>query len=413
MHPDAERINSYLDGELGPAERAAVEKLLVEDSAARELFAELRQLQSGLRELPQHTLPPGFADEVMRAAERLMLLGPGESELTPAAQEAADRPAPAPRAAVRNLWSSPAWFVSGAAAAVLLMLGLGFFRNSEEPTQVDSNPTSAIATDVETDTPREPVEEPTAPPPSVAVTPGPSPEAVNAEPTTPDEPMPPDDEPRIANDNPPSPTTPKNAAPFENSVVEPAPPPVRQRPPYGWVVWANVDMQSIREGHFDRLLVKSGITISNAVDPDVLEKGGEDVIYAEATPELLNDAFMAMYENKGVYRGTMMQYSLGVFHEPTLWSEILDAVNPVVDGSRAVHITPDVVPARPLPLEQVNAETVKQYDDIVPLEAGATDEAPRKPQVDDGLVRAVFILHPLPAGAAAAPEQADAPATTP
>lgn len=399
MHPDAERISSYLDGELGPAERAEVEKLLVEDRSARELFAELRQLQTGVRGLPQQKLPQGFADEVMRAAERLMLLGPGESESTTAAAiEAAEWSAPAPRAAARNLWSSPAWFVSGAAAAVLLMLALGFMRSGDDPqvVEAEANQNEAVVqTEEEVDTLEHSVAPTVADAQDASADPAPKPEI---------EPAP---AARVADTD-----VPPRAEPTPNMVPEVAPAavPVRQVPPYGWVVWVNVQKKTLLDGHFDSLVASQGVIVSNTVDPATVEQGAEDVVYFEATPEQLSAVFMAMLDTKNeqLYRSPLMQQSLGVFREPAMWSEILDSVNPVVDGSRAVHITPAVIPARPLALDEANAETVKQREEeLVPELQGMFPEMPpadHKPTVDDGLVRAVFILHPLPEDDAPAPK---------
>lgn len=414
MHSDAERISSYLDGELGPAERAAVEKLLVEDRAARELFAELRQLQSGLRGLPQHQLPQSFADEVLRAAERLMLLGPEEPEPIPVAAEATVSTAPAPRAAVRNLWSSPAWFVAGAAAAVLLMFALGPLRRGGEPKVVD---VPAIA---------ESADENTVPPAQVS----PAPEqtlVVEATPGTGESPAGPSTEmeaqaPKAANEDsrvaaeeiPDVPAA--NVGTPDPAVEKPAPAmAVRRQPPFGMVVWVDVDPKLIEEGEFDRVLGAKGIAVSNRVDQAALDRREPDVIYAEASMGELSDVIMVlMIERNTEFRSVLMHQSMGVFRNPEEWSRVLGSVNPDANGSRAVHITPEVTPARPLALDEVNAQTLKNHDVVAEDAPRPSEATPGKAVVDDGLVRTVFVLRPVPLeGEAPAPVKDDVPAATP
>ncbi len=413
MHPDAERISSYLDGELGPAERAAVEKLLVEDSAARELFAELRQLQSGLRGLPQHKLPQGFADEVMRAAERLMLLGPEEPEPIPVAAEATVSTAPAPRAAVRNLWSSPAWFVAGAAAAVLLMFALGPWRGGDganvvnAPTIAESSQENAVPPeDVSRAPERTLVVEATPGVGDSNVIPVPEMERPSSAST--------DDAPRVAVEaTPDGPDTNDGA---REPVAEQEQPAVaaRRQPPFGMVVWVDVDPKLISGGEFDRLLGATGILVSNKVDQAAIDRSEPDVIYAEASMVELSNVIMVLFERRSEFRAFLMQESMGVFRNPEEWSKVLGSVNPDADGSRAVHITPEVTPARPLGLDEVNVQTLKNHDIVVDGAPSPAEAAPGKAVVDNGLVRAVFVLRPVPLeDEAPEPVKDDAPAATP
>ena len=63
-----ELLSAYLDGELSPAERAAVESHLAGDPEARQLLDELRVLASDVRSLPRHKAGEGFSERVVRAA---------------------------------------------------------------------------------------------------------------------------------------------------------------------------------------------------------------------------------------------------------------------------------------------------------------------------------------------------------
>jgi len=396
MHPDAERISSYFDGELGPSERAAVEKLLVDDPAARELFAELRQLQTGLRGMPQHKLPQSFADEVMRAAERLMLLGPDQPEPISVAAEATVSTAPAPRAAVRNLWSSPAWFVAGAAAAVLLMFALGPWRRGGDPQVVNAPPVPEAA------------EENPVPPPLASPEPERTLIAEGSQETVESD-IPPAAVPAtemeasaVTNDAPhvaavEAPNVPAANEVSREPLAEQRPPAVavRRQPPFGMVVWVDVDPKLISAGEFDRLLGAEGILVSNRVDQAAIDRREPDVIYAEASMGELSSVIMVLFERRTEFRSVLMHESMGVFRNPEEWSKALGSVNPDADGSRAVHITPEVTPVRPLALDEVNMETLKNHDVVAEDSPPPAEAASGKAVVDDGLVRAVFVLRPV------------------
>ncbi len=74
---DEERLSAYFDEELSAAERAEAESLLREEPAARQWLEALEDLHGGLRSLPRLRLPGDFADDVLRRAEREMLLEGG------------------------------------------------------------------------------------------------------------------------------------------------------------------------------------------------------------------------------------------------------------------------------------------------------------------------------------------------
>ncbi len=57
---DAELLSTYLDGQLGPSERARVEARLVTDAEMRRLLADLQATRTLLRALPQRKAPRNF-----------------------------------------------------------------------------------------------------------------------------------------------------------------------------------------------------------------------------------------------------------------------------------------------------------------------------------------------------------------
>jgi anti-sigma factor RsiW len=63
-----ELLSAYLDGELGPEERAAVEQQVAASEADHQLLNELRMLRSELASLPTAALKPDFADRVVQMA---------------------------------------------------------------------------------------------------------------------------------------------------------------------------------------------------------------------------------------------------------------------------------------------------------------------------------------------------------
>lgn len=72
--PPHDWISAYADGELAPAERADTERRLDAAREARDELSEIRSLGNLLRSLPERTLPPEFADAVLKRCERELLL---------------------------------------------------------------------------------------------------------------------------------------------------------------------------------------------------------------------------------------------------------------------------------------------------------------------------------------------------
>lgn len=62
--PD-DRLSAYLDGELDPAERQAVESYLAASAEWRTELDEIAWARDALRRLPVHEAPPGFWDAAL------------------------------------------------------------------------------------------------------------------------------------------------------------------------------------------------------------------------------------------------------------------------------------------------------------------------------------------------------------
>jgi len=68
-------LSAYLDGELTPEARAAVERLLAESPAARRLLEQLRSVSHQVAELPRQRAPEELGALLRRQAERRLLFG--------------------------------------------------------------------------------------------------------------------------------------------------------------------------------------------------------------------------------------------------------------------------------------------------------------------------------------------------
>jgi len=155
---DGELISAYLDGELSDTDQQRVEERLESSSECRQLFAGLRELQADLRDLPTYQLDDGFADRVMRQAERHMLLVEPSGEEEAAEQvELAGRP---DSDAGTSTWRSFVWAAVAVAAAVLLVVESGII-----PTGVDNDGGGLVDVDRDGVIPRPPVIPPDGMPP--------------------------------------------------------------------------------------------------------------------------------------------------------------------------------------------------------------------------------------------------------
>lgn len=61
-----QRLSDYLDDELGPEDRSALEALLAEDASLRSEMQSLRDTMDALGQLPDATPPPDFLQGVRR-----------------------------------------------------------------------------------------------------------------------------------------------------------------------------------------------------------------------------------------------------------------------------------------------------------------------------------------------------------
>lgn len=75
-----ELLSAYLDGELSPAERAAVDQHLAGSAGDRELLADLKSLRRDMAALPQANVDSGFTDRVVQAA--LAAAAPAKAEVS-------------------------------------------------------------------------------------------------------------------------------------------------------------------------------------------------------------------------------------------------------------------------------------------------------------------------------------------
>jgi hypothetical protein len=121
MLPDSQYrlLTAAIDGELGPTERAVVQRLLRESHEANRVYNQLQSDSRSLRQLPRHNLPVNFAHDVLKTITEKGLIPNSTVE---------------PR---RRIGSSlPAWASLASAASVLLLIGamsFYYFLVSRQP----------------------------------------------------------------------------------------------------------------------------------------------------------------------------------------------------------------------------------------------------------------------------------------
>lgn len=81
-----EQLTAYLDGELGEAQRAEVERLLERDAEARRILNELRAMARMVGGLPRAPAPRGLSAEISARLEREALLGDSPDPFQAASQ---------------------------------------------------------------------------------------------------------------------------------------------------------------------------------------------------------------------------------------------------------------------------------------------------------------------------------------
>jgi hypothetical protein len=114
----AKLLSAYVDGELSPRQRQAVERLVEQSPTARRLLRKLRLDAAQIQELPRKTLDADFADVVL---ERIAGHEPVRKVIV------ADLP---------SQRGAPIWVGLAAAAAVLLAVSAGsywYFNETTEP----------------------------------------------------------------------------------------------------------------------------------------------------------------------------------------------------------------------------------------------------------------------------------------
>jgi anti-sigma factor RsiW len=161
-----ELLSAYLDGELSGAAAQQVADRLASDPVLHQAYRELSALRDSFRTLPTYRLDDGFAERVLRHAERHMLAAPDDH--TAAVSPAALAPAVSRPSRRRQ---AIAWISFAAAASLLLAVSIPLLIGRPAPELAQPNGVTP-ATD------QSPV--PVIPPPpeaapSALVQPGPSP----------------------------------------------------------------------------------------------------------------------------------------------------------------------------------------------------------------------------------------------
>ncbi len=77
---DEQLLLDFVEGELGPEDRARVEKLIARDERLGRLLEDMRRDRDTLRQLPEPPTPTWLMDEALGSLERTMLLEPSPDE---------------------------------------------------------------------------------------------------------------------------------------------------------------------------------------------------------------------------------------------------------------------------------------------------------------------------------------------
>ena len=111
--PTDNLLSAFHDGEMTPAERAAVEQRLAASADARCELSEFKQISALLKELPRDRLPSEFPQQVLQAIEREMLIPSQPVDPTDAARTSSSR-----------RWIGAAAVLTSAAGLLLLVRAL-------------------------------------------------------------------------------------------------------------------------------------------------------------------------------------------------------------------------------------------------------------------------------------------------
>ena len=130
-----EWISAYLDGEVGPEQRAEIERWLREDPEARRLYEELKAVGASLRSLPRESLGNDFPDRVLAHAEREMLLAPRSSPATGPSPDGAEVHDPARQTAPWRRAQRPLIYMLVTLAAGVLVMVWGNQQREPQATR--------------------------------------------------------------------------------------------------------------------------------------------------------------------------------------------------------------------------------------------------------------------------------------
>jgi len=137
-----ELISALVDGELSPDERTRAESLLANDADLRAYHEELLAMRAGLQSLPQYRLPDTFAQQVLRRAEREMLLDPALSDLAKSAgkngQPATTRLSSAAKSQPNRKWTP--WLLVAAGLAAVVTVAIVVQSLNRDPRIAESEP---------------------------------------------------------------------------------------------------------------------------------------------------------------------------------------------------------------------------------------------------------------------------------
>jgi len=349
-----ELIGAYLDDELSAEDRTRVESLLAESEESRQMLDELRALRSHLQSLPRHTLPADFSQQVLKRAEREMLLGrttAGEQAATVARDDEA-RPATIP---FGSRWARPLVYAGLAIAAALMISFLlpnqieqrGDVRLAARDDEEQAPTEKALVAD---ESPQQPMGAP-----SVAKSAPPAGHDDQSMPAfrgaggraTPDKQA---DMPEPAAPAPESGYSAKRGA-AANQVL---------------IVDCRVTRGALTSGAFEQVLGEAAISVASeeGIEPDKESDDATVVFYVEATPEELETALAAL-EKRGKDFPTVEIDPAGDNERQSEWSRRFGRVEDLADRAPAAPAEADAERPRSGEAEDEDQSTSESLRDYV------------------------------------------------
>jgi hypothetical protein len=317
-----EILSAYLDGELTPAERADVEKWLADDGSARQLLDELRAVGGALRGLPRRKLGEDLSRQVLRAAERRILLEGPPDEV----ENRRWRPMPPARRGFRRALTRRTfvWLTvtAGVVAAVLIV-----DRQQRQPGPGGKGDRQIVAG------PAKPIRSDNAPPP-------PEPRRAGATPTIAGAPQR-----EVDHAAPPgNPNAPRITASAGSADRLPAiqAADLERLADGVLVIHFDVTAETSRNKSFDKLLDSNGITW-RCQHEQTRSAGGTEIasVYVEALPGQVAGVLAALSAQAQVFRSVDVAPMLG---HPA--QEIVSEYGRRIDGPPAAELRSSM-PARP------------------------------------------------------------------